>query len=109
MHIHSFVKLYQCDLKILSRNENLTSIKGHNSVTNLRKTTSNNSDLDLVNINEYTKFIQILSISSQAIDRKRNYVRNSDISQGPQSKKGGKDQGSIQSSTTHDPGYHMGK
>ena len=34
---------------------------GHNSVT-LQKITSNNPNLDLVNINAYTKFGEILSI-----------------------------------------------
>ena len=34
----------------------------------------NNPNLDLVNINVYTKFGEILSISSQDIERKRNYA-----------------------------------
>ena len=33
--------------------------QGNNSVTNLRKITSNNPNLDLVNVNAYTKFGQI--------------------------------------------------
>ena len=74
------VKFYPFVFKILSGNENITSIKGHNSVTNLRKMTGNNPKLDLVNINAHTKFGQILSIHSQNIERKGN----SDISQGPQ-------------------------
>ena len=49
---------------------NLTSIKGHNSVTNLQKMTGNNLKLDLVNINAHTKFGQILSINSQDIEQK---------------------------------------
>ena len=56
----------------------LTSIKGHNSVTNLQKNEDNNSYLDLVNINAYTKFGQILFICSKDIERKQN----SDINQG---------------------------
>ena len=36
-------------------NENLTQIKGHNSVTNLRKMTGYNPKLDLVNINAHKK------------------------------------------------------
>ena len=36
---------------ILSRIEILTSIKGHNSVSNLQKMTINNPNLDLVNVN----------------------------------------------------------
>ena len=59
-------------LKILSRNEILTSIKGLNSVKILRKMTGNNPKLDLVNDDVHTKFGQILSICSQDIERKRN-------------------------------------
>ena len=64
---------------MLSRNENLTSIKGHNSVTNLRKKAGNNPNLDLVNNIAQTKLGQILSISSQNIEGKQK----SDINQGP--------------------------
>ena len=39
----------------------------------------NNLNLDLINVNVYTKFGSILSIHSQDIERKRN----SDINQGP--------------------------
>ena len=66
-------------LKILSRNEILTSIKGCNSVKILRKMTGNNPKLDLVNDDVHTKFGRILSIRSQDIERKRN----SDVNQGP--------------------------
>ena len=66
-------------LKILSGNEILTSIKGHNSVANERKMTLYNPNLDLITVNVYTKFGKILSICSQDIERKRN----SDINQGP--------------------------
>ena len=38
-------------LKILSENQILTSIKGHNSITNLQKMMINNPSVDLVNIN----------------------------------------------------------
>ena len=65
-------------LKILSGNEILTSTKGHNSVENLRKMTLYNPNLDLINVNLYTKFGYILSIGSQDIERKRN----SDVNQG---------------------------
>ena len=66
-------------LKILSRNEILTSIKGCNSVKILRKMTGNNPKLDLVNDDVHTKFGRILSIRSQDIEQKRN----SDVNQGP--------------------------
>ena len=52
---------------------------GYNSIINLRKLTSNNPNLDFVNINAYTKFGQIASICSQDIER----TLNSDIIQGP--------------------------
>ena len=73
LHIQSLVKLYPFVLKlIIEWKRNLTSFKGHNSVSNLRKMTSNNPNLDLVNINAHTKFGRILrlSISSQDIERK---------------------------------------
>ena len=60
MHLQNLVKFYQLVLEILSGNENLTSIKGHNSVTNFRKMTGNNPKLELVNINARTKLDQIL-------------------------------------------------
>ena len=66
-------------LKILSGNEILTSIKGHNSVKILRKMTGNNPKLDLVNDDVHTKFGRILSIRSQDIEQKRN----SDVNIGP--------------------------
>ena len=40
----------------------MTSIKSHNSVTNLQKMMCKDPDLDLVNIYAYTKFGKILSI-----------------------------------------------
>ena len=61
--------------------EILTSIKDHNSVTNVRKMMCNNPYLDFVinvNINTYTIFGEILSICSQDIERKRNYDRQND-------------------------------
>ena len=59
MHIQSLVKFYPSVPKILRGIENLTSIKGNNYVTNLRKVTGNNPNLDLVNINAYSKFDDI--------------------------------------------------
>ena len=43
-------------LKILSGNEILTSIKGLNSVANLLNLTLYNPNLDIINVNVYTKF-----------------------------------------------------
>ena len=51
-------------------------------VTNLRKMTDNNPNLDLV-INAHSKFDKMLSISFQDIERKLYSERNSDINQGP--------------------------
>ena len=59
-------------IRILIGNIILTSIKGHNSLTNLRKMTANNPNVDLVSINSYIKFGQKLSICSKYIERKRN-------------------------------------
>ena len=54
------------------------SIKGRNSVANLRKTTIYITDIDLVNDNVYTKFGLNWSIRFQDIEQKLN----SDINQG---------------------------
>ena len=66
-------------LIILSSNVILTSIKGHNSLTNIRKMTANNPHVDLVIINSYIKFGQNLSICSQDIERKQFFY----VNQGP--------------------------
>ena len=66
-------------LKILSKNQILTSIKDRNSVANLRKTKIYNTNLDLVTDNVYTNFGLILSIRSQDIEQKPNF----DVNQGP--------------------------
>ena len=79
MCIQNLVRFCQLVLKILSGNEILTSIKGHNSVKILRKMTGNNPKLHLVNVDVHTKFGPILSIRCQDIERKRN----SDVNQGP--------------------------
>ena len=72
MCIQNLVEFCQIVLKILSGNEILTPIKGHNSIKILRKMTGNNPKLDLVNDDAHTKFGRILSICSQDIERKRN-------------------------------------
>ena len=78
MCIQNMVRFCQSVLKILSGNEVLRSIKGRNSVKILQKTTGNNPNLDLVNVDVHTKFGQILSILSQDIEWKQN----SDVYQG---------------------------
>ena len=78
MCIQNLVKFCPLVLKILSGNKILISIKGRNSVVNLRNLTHYNPNLDIIYVNVYTKFGKILSIGSQDIERKRN----SKISQG---------------------------
>ena len=56
------------------------SIKGRNSVANLRQTMIYNTNVDLVNDNVYTKFGLNRSICFQDIEQKLN----SDVNQGPQ-------------------------
>ena len=68
MCIQNLVTFCQFVLKILSKNEIQTSIKGRNSVANLRKTIIYNTKIDLVNDDVYTKFGLILSIRSQDIE-----------------------------------------
>ena len=69
MNIQNLVLFCQLFLKILSKNQILTSIKGRNSVANLRKTKICNTNVDLVNDNVYTKFCLNLFISSQDIEQ----------------------------------------
>ena len=66
-------------LKILSGNEILMSIKGHNCMKILQKMTGNYHKEDLVNVGVHMKFGLILSIRSPDIERKQNSV----INQGP--------------------------
>ena len=82
MCIQNLVSFCQFVLKILSKNQILTSIKGSNSVANLRKTKIFNTNIDIVNDNVYTKFgfnSLIPLILSQVIEQNPN----SDIKQGP--------------------------
>ena len=56
MCIQNLVKFCPFIFKILSGNEILTSIKGRNSVANLQNLTLYNPNLDIINVNVYTKF-----------------------------------------------------
>ena len=79
MCLQSLVSFCQFVFKILSKNQLLTSIKGRNSVANLRKTIIYNTNLDLVNDNVYTRFgLNRSSIRFQIIEQKLN----SDVNQG---------------------------
>ena len=66
-------------LRILSGKVILTSIKGHNSLIDLRKMTANNPNVDLVSINSYIKVVQNLSICSKDIEKKLIFG----VNQGP--------------------------
>ena len=79
MCLQSLVSFCQFVLKILSKNQILISIKGRNSVANLRKTMIYNTNFDLVNENVYTKFGLNRFIRFQDIEQKLN----SDVNQGP--------------------------
>ena len=68
MCIQNLIKFCPFILKIWSKNQILESIKGRNSIANLRKTTIYNTNIDLVNDDVYTKFGLILSIRSQDIE-----------------------------------------
>ena len=67
MCIQNLVLFCKFVLKILSKNQFLTSIKGRNSFANLRKTMIYNTNIDLVNDYVYTKFGLNRSISFQDI------------------------------------------
>ena len=79
MCIQNLVTFCQFVLKISSKNQILTSIKGRYSVANLRKTIIYNTNVDLVNDDVYTKFGLNRSIRFQDIEQKLN----SDVNQGP--------------------------
>ena len=78
MCIQTFVSICLFVLKMLSKNQILTSIKGRNSVADLRKTTIYNTKVDLVDDNVFTKFGLNRSIRFQDIEQKLN----SDVNQG---------------------------
>ena len=79
MCIQNLVSICKFVLKILSKKQILTSIKGSYSVANLRKTMIYNTNIDLVNDNVYTKFGLNRSIRFLDIEQKLN----SDVNQGP--------------------------
>ena len=79
MCMQNLVSICLFFLKILSKNQILTSIKARNSVANLRKTTIYDTNIDLDNDNVYTKFGLNQSFRFQDIEQKLN----SDINQGP--------------------------
>ena len=78
MCIQNLVFFCQFVLKILSKNQILTSIKGRNCCKYAKRKIYNNN-VDLVNDNLYTKLGLNLSIRSQEIEQKTN----SNVNQGP--------------------------
>ena len=79
MCMQNLVSICLFFLKILRKNQILTSIKVRNSVANLRITTIYDTNIDLVNDNVYTKFGHNRSFRFQDIEQKLN----SDVNQGP--------------------------
>ena len=79
MCIQNLISICLFVLKKLSKNQILTSIKGRNFVANLRKTIIYINNVDLVNVNVYTKFGLNQSIRFQDIEQKLN----SNVIQGP--------------------------
>ena len=70
MCIQNLVSICLFFLKILSKNQILTSIKNGNSFANLRKTMIYDTNIDVVNDNVYTKFGHNRSIRFQDIEQK---------------------------------------
>ena len=79
MCIQNLVSICKFVLKILSKNQIVTSIKGRYSFANLRKTMIYDTNIDPVNDNVYTKFGLNWSIRFQDFEQKLN----SDVNQGP--------------------------
>ena len=79
MCMQNLVSICLFVLKIFSKNQILTSIKGRNSVANLRKTMIYITNVDLVNDYVYTRFGLNRFICFQDIEQNLN----SDVNQGP--------------------------
>ena len=79
MYIQNLVSVCLFLLKIFSKNQSRTLIKGSNSLANLRKTAIYDTIIDIVNDNVNTKIGLNRSISFQDIGQKLN----SDVNQGP--------------------------
>ena len=79
MCIQNLVTICLFLLKILSKNQIRTSIKGSNYVANLRKTMIYDTNIAIVNDNVYTEVGLNRSFRFQDIEQKLN----SDVNQGP--------------------------
>ena len=76
MHIQNLIEIHKLIHKILSINEILTSIMGHNSVKNWPKTICIRYNMDLVFINAYPNFTKI-HIFVLEILRKNSFLHQS--------------------------------
>ena len=76
MDIQNLIEIDKLIHKLLSINEILTSIKGHNSVKNWQKITciKHTHNMDLVYINACTIFFQNSSICSEDIEEKHIFT-----------------------------------
>ena len=72
MCIQNLVLFCQFVLKILSKNQILTSIRAVTLLQICRKTKIYDTNIDLVNVNVFTNFGLILSIRSQDNEQKPN-------------------------------------
>ena len=73
------MKFCQFVLKILSGNEILGKSRAITLVKMWGKMSCDNPNVNLVNLNAFLKFVEILSVSSQENERKGNFG----INQGP--------------------------
>ena len=72
MHIQNFIQIHPLVLKILRKNEQFTSIKGHNSVVNERNWPICNPKRFTPNVNAHAKFEENPSQNTDVRDQKRS-------------------------------------
>ena len=73
MCIQNLVKFCPLVLKILSGNKILTSIKGRNSVANLRNLTLYNPNLDLINVKCIQNLVKFCPLVLKILSGNENY------------------------------------
>ena len=76
MCIQNLVKLCPFILKILSGNEILTSIKGHNSVANLQRNMLNNPNLDVINLMCIQNLVKFCPLVPKKLSRNEMLTSN---------------------------------
>ena len=79
MCIQNLVEFCPLVLQILSGNEILRSIKGRNSVANLRNLKLYNPNLDLINVNMHTKFVKFCPLVLKILSGNENYDRITEL------------------------------